>query len=244
MVKIWLKCPASFLTKIVCVGNIASMSHQLDHSNVSVHVGYMVRQGWDWMHWQQFNNCLQKPNAELCRLWEIWRCQNSPQPCFLLSASRLCVLGSLLPYHSSLNIPMSQYMWDAWYMVRQDWDWNSWPTMIKSMSSHFLRCVGWVNLACPKFSAGLFETIEGYEFQCQPCLSIYSVYNETLEWWSWGDMFGMFPTHIILVWKSGVSSKLKYWYWFVQTLVVNEFQSLPCLTLYHAYNVEWCMIWK
>ena len=79
------------------------------------------------------------------------------------------------------------------------------------------------------------------EFQSQPCLTIHYTHDVTLEGSSCCEMLDSVQTHLILVWKvvEGLAT-------FVTThdpntgcgnhYVVNEFQSQPCLTIYHTYD--------
>ena len=83
-------------------------------------------------------------------------------------------------------------------------------------------------------------TIIDTEFQHQPCLIIHDANDETLEGLSCCEMLESIQTRSFLVQEEGVWNQdchhQKLMNHVVVMVINNEFQSLPCLTLYHTYK--------
>ena len=84
-------------------------------------------------------------------------------------------------------------------------------------------------------------TIIDTEFQYQPCQIVHDTNDETLEGLSCCEMLESIQTHSFLVqeegvWNQGCCDHQKLMNHVVVMVIHNEFQSLPCLTLYHTYK--------
>ena len=77
-------------------------------------------------------------------------------------------------------------------------------------------------------------------FQSDSSLTIYYTYDATLEGSNCCQLLEPFQMHLILVQKVGVWNRNCHHLWLkswgVAMVIPNEFQSWPCLTIYHTYN--------
>ena len=102
------------------------------------------------------------------------------------------------------------------------------------------------NCSHPCLKSQLGVIILEVEFQSQPCLTIYYTHDETLEQAKYCEMGAHIQTDPILVWKVGSPEQYCSNPWIKSQLGVIilevEFQSQPCLTIYHTHDSWWDIV--
>ena len=108
----WFSAP-TFHTKIDWVWTDSSHSHQLDPSNVSSLVWWMVGYGWDW---NSLSNTITITPRPLSHRW--WHFQYQA-PTFHTEVGWFWIASG-----NSHQLDPSNVSSLVWWMVGQGWDWN------------------------------------------------------------------------------------------------------------------------